>query len=174
MKQSRIVFAAIIILFSSAIILGQEGASPQFALKDLNGRAVRLRAYRGKVVLVNFWATWCPPCRAEMPELIRMQREYASHGLQIIGITFPPETKTRVQRFARSLKVNYPIILGTRQLKARFSSEETLPLTVIIDRDGKVNNIISGILLREEFDEKIKPLLTETTEGELSNAKSDH
>jgi hypothetical protein len=79
-----------------------------------------------------------------------------------------------VRRFASSLKVNYPIILGTRQLKARFSSEETLPLTVIIDRDGKVNNIISGILLREEFDEKIKPLLTETAEGEMSNAKSDH
>ena len=159
MKQSRIVFAAIIILFSSAIILGQERISPEFALKDLNGRAVRLRAYRGKVVLVNFWATWCPPCRAEMPELIRMQREYASHGLQIIGITYPPETKTRVQRFARSLKVNYPIILGTRQIRARFSSEEVLPLTVVIDRNGKVNDIISGILLPEEFDDKIKPLL---------------
>jgi len=159
MKQSRIVFAAIIILFSSAIILGQERASPEFALKDLNGRTVRLRAYRGKVVLVNFWATWCPPCRAEMPELIRMQREYASHGLQIIGITYPPETKTRVQRFARSLKVNYPIILGTRQIRARFSSEEVLPLTVVIDRNGKVNDIISGILLPEEFDDKIKPLL---------------
>jgi len=159
MKQSRIVFAAIIILFSSAIILGQERISPEFALKDLNGRTVRLRAYRGKVVLVNFWATWCPPCRAEMPELIRMQREYASHGLQIIGITYPPETKTRVQRFARSLKVNYPIILGTRQIRARFSSEEVLPLTVVIDRNGKVNDIISGILLPEEFDDKIKPLL---------------
>lgn len=159
MKQSRIVFAAIIILFSSALILGQEGASPEFVLKDLNGSTVRLRAYRGKVVLVNFWATWCPPCRAEMPELIRMQREYASHGLQIIGITYPPETKTRVQRFARSLKVNYPIILGTRQIRARFSSEEVLPLTVVIDRNGKVNDIISGILLPEEFDDKIKPLL---------------
>src|SRR6185369_5350180 len=159
MKQSRIVFAAIIILFSSAIILGQERISPEFALKDLNGSTVRLRAYRGKVVLVNFWATWCPPCRAEMPELIRIQREYASHGLQIIGITYPPETKTRVQRFARSLKVNYPIILGTRQIRARFSSEEVLPLTVVIDRNGKVNDIISGILLPEEFDDKIKPLL---------------
>jgi hypothetical protein len=109
-----------------------------------------------------------------MPDLVRLQREHARQGLQVIGITYPPETKIRVRRFASSLKVNYPIILGTRQLKARFSSEETLPLTVIIDRDGKVNNIISGILLREEFDEKIKPLLTETAEGEMSNAKSDH
>jgi thiol-disulfide isomerase/thioredoxin len=104
----------------SACVFGQE-VTPEFALKDLNGRTVRLRAYRGKVVVINFWATWCPPCRAEMPDLVRLQREYAKQGLQIIGITYPPETKTRVQRFARSLKVNYPIILGTRQIRARFS-----------------------------------------------------
>ena len=169
-----IVFAAMLITFSAPAVLGQAAVAPEFALKDLNGRTVRLRAYRGKVVVINFWATWCPPCRAEMPDLIRLQREYASHGLQIIGITFPPESKTRVQRFARSLKVNYPIILGTRQIRDRFSSEETLPLTVVIDRDGKVNDIISGILLPEEFDEKIKPLLMKNPEGEMRNAKSDH
>ena len=108
-----------------------------------------------------------------MPDLIRLQREYATQGLQIIGITYPPQTKTEVRRFARSLKVNYPIILGTRQIRARFSSEEILPLTVVIDRDGKVNDIISGILLPEEFDDKIKPLL-KTTEGEMKHGKSDH
>lgn len=169
-----IVFAAILIALSAPTVLGQAGVAPELALRDLNGRTVRLSAYRGKVVVINFWATWCPPCRAEMPDLIRLQREYASHGLQIIGITFPPENKTRVQRFARSLKVNYPIVLGTRQIRDRFSSEEVLPLTVVIDRDGKVNDIISGILLPEEFDQKIKPLLMKNTEGEMRNAKSDH
>ena len=169
-----LIFFVALLLVSPAIVLAHQTTAPQFVLRDINGNTVRLSAYRGKVVLINFWATWCPPCRAEMPDLVRLQREHARQGLQVIGITYPPETKTRVRRFASSLKVNYPIILGTRQLKARFSSEETLPLTVIIDRDGKVNNIISGILLREEFDEKIKPLLTETAEGEMSNAKSDH
>jgi len=166
-------FAVLMILSAGTSVVGQQTVAPQFALKDLNGRTVRLRAYRGKVVLINFWATWCPPCRAEMPDLVRLQREHARYGLQIIGITYPPETKTQVRRFARSLKVNYPIILGTRQIKARFSSEETLPLTVVIGRDGKVNDIISGILLRQEFDEKIKPLLMKNTEGER-NAKSDN
>jgi thiol-disulfide isomerase/thioredoxin len=170
----RIVFAALMIVCSCASVLAQEAIAPQFVLKDVDGRTVRLRDYRGKVVLINFWATWCPPCRAEMPDLVRLQREHASQGLQIIGITYPPERKDRVRRFARSLKVNYPIILGTRQIKARFSSEETLPLTVVIDRDGKVNEIISGILLRQEFDEKIKPLLMKDREGEMRNAKSDH
>ena len=174
LSNRSILFAAITIVFSSAGVLGQERVSPQFALKDLNGRTVQLSTYRGKVVLINFWATWCPPCRAEMPDLVRLQREHAGEGLRIIGITYPPETKTRVRRFARSLKVNYPIILGTRQIRARFSSEETLPLTVVIDRDGKLNDIISGILLPEEFVEKIKPLLMKNTEGEMRNAKSDH
>ena len=169
----RFVFAATVILFASASVLGQETIAPQFTLKDLNGKTVRLRAYRGKVVMINFWATWCPPCRAEMPALVRLQREHANQGLQIIGITYPPERKDLVQRFARSIKVNYPIILGTREIKARFSSEETLPLTVVINRDGKVSEIISGILLRQEFDEKIKPLLR-NTEGEMRNAKSNH
>lgn len=158
----RVVFAMMAIVFWCTGVVAQEKRAPQFALRDINGRTVRLSAYRGKVVLINFWATWCPPCRAEMPELVRLQREHAAQGLQIIGITYPPETKTRVRRFARRLKVNYPIVLGSRQLKARFSSEETLPLTVVIDRDGKVKEIINGILLCEEFEEKIKPLLMKT------------
>jgi thiol-disulfide isomerase/thioredoxin len=143
-------------------------------LRDLAGRPVRLSDYRGKVVLINFWATWCPPCRAEMPDLIKLQREHGKDGLQIIGITYPPERKARVRRFASKLKVNYPIALGTHETRALFSSDETLPLTVGIDRDGKVSEIISGILLRQEFDEKIKPLLTKNTEGEIRNADSNH
>jgi hypothetical protein len=109
-----------------------------------------------------------------MPDLVQLQRDYAKQGLQIIGITYPPERKTRVRRFARSLKVNYPIILGTREIKARYSSEETLPLTVVINRNGAISDIISGILLPEEFDEKIKPLLMKNMEGEMKDAKSDH
>ena len=162
------------LIFSPASVLQEKKVAPQLALKDLNGRTVRLSRYRGKVVVINFWATWCPPCRAEMPDLIKYQREYAKDGLQIIGITYPPEEEARVRTFATSLKVNYPIVLGTREIKARFSSDETLPLTVVINRDGKVTEIISGILLRQEFDEKIKPLLTNNTEGETRNAGTYH
>jgi thiol-disulfide isomerase/thioredoxin len=174
MTLLRTIFAVTVITFAALSVLGQKAQAPQFELKDVNGRIVRLSNYQGKVVLINFWATWCPPCRAEMPELVRLQREHAKQGLQVIGITYPPERKDRVRRFARSLKVNYPIILGTRQIKARFSSDETLPLTIVIDRGGKVTDIISGILLREEFDEKIKPLLMKNVEGGLGSAKSNH
>lgn len=160
-----IILATTVIAFSPASVLGQKDKVPQLELKDINGRLVRLSDYRGKVVLINFWATWCPPCRAEMPDLVRYQREYRKKGLQIIGITYPPERKDRVRRFARKLKVNYPIILGTVQIKAQFGPDVALPVTVVIDRDGKVIEIISGILLREEFDEKIKPLLMKNVEG---------
>lgn len=164
----------VLLVFSPASVLQAQTKAPELKLKDLNGRTVRLSDYRGKVVLINFWATWCPPCRAEMPDLIKIQREHRKDGLQIIGITYPPERKTRVRRFASSLKVNYPIALGTREIKDRFSSDETLPLTVVINRDGKVTEIISGILLRQEFEEKIKPLLTKETEGEIRNAESNY
>ena len=133
--------------------------APSLTLKSIEGRTVRLSDYRGKVVLINFWATWCPPCRAEMPDLVKLQREYGTDGLQIIGVTYPPEQRTRVRKFTRRMKVNYPIVLGTRETKAGFSPDETLPLTVIIDREGTIRGTIAGILLPEEFNVQIKPLL---------------
>lgn len=120
---------------------------------------MRLSDYRGKVVLINFWATWCPPCRAEMPLLIELQKEYGRDGLQIIGVTYQPEPLAHVRSFTRKLKVNYPVALGTPETKAAFSPDETLPLTIIIDREGTIRGTIAGILLPEEFNVQIKPLL---------------
>lgn len=173
MNRSILWLFTALLIGAPVSVSGQQVETPQFKLRDINGHTVRLSDYKGKVVLINFWATWCPPCRAEMPDLVKLQTEHAKQGLQIVGITYPPERESRVRRFARSVKVNYPIILGTRQIKARFSSEETLPLTVVINRDGSVSHIISGILLREEFEETIKPLLL-NKEGEKRNATSDH
>ena len=141
------------------IATGQGNQAPALALKDLRGRTLRLSDYRGKLVLLNFWATWCPPCRAEMPDLIKMQREYRSRGLQVIGVTYPPLEVKEVRRFIRKLGVNYPIALGAKETKTLFDEAETLPLTVVIDRQGNVRERIEGILLPEEFEQKIKPLL---------------
>ena len=129
-------------------------------LRDTRGRVFRLSDHRGKVVLINFWATWCPPCRAEIPDLIKLQRQYRANGLQIIGVTYPPQRLSQVRTFARKLNVNYPLALGTKETKRLFTSSETLPMTVIIDRNGEVREVIEGILLPEEFEQKIKPLLT--------------
>ncbi|HEX8459163.1 MAG TPA: TlpA disulfide reductase family protein [Pyrinomonadaceae bacterium] len=158
------------------IALGQEGArrAPSLTLKSIEGRTVRLGDYRGRVLLVNFWATWCPPCRAEMPALVKLQREYGKDGLRIIGITSQPERRARVRRLMRRLKVNYPVVLGTRETKATFNPDETLPLTVIIDREGKIRGQIEGILLPEEFEVQIKPLLQRrVSEGETNHVRKN-
>ena len=134
-------------------------ASYEWSLEKNNRDRENLSEYKGEVVLINFWATWCPPCRAEMPQLVKMQREYGSQGLQGIGITYPPQTLKEVLRFTRSLQVNYPTALGTKETMLLFDQSETLPVTIVIDRDGKIRDRIEGILLPEEFEQKIKPLL---------------
>jgi thiol-disulfide isomerase/thioredoxin len=131
-------------------------------LRDINGRWLSLSDYKGKVVLINFWATWCPPCRAEIPELIKLQNKYRNQGLRIVGVTYPPQARSQVRRFIRKMRINYAIALGRKSTKTQFDQSEILPLTVIINRDGKVHATVQGILYPEEFDEKIKPLLAGT------------
>jgi thiol-disulfide isomerase/thioredoxin len=152
--------ALVLLLITLPLItLGQSEKAPALALKDLRGRAFRLGDYKGKVVLLNFWATWCPPCRAEMPDLIKMQREYGRKGLRVIGVTYPPQEIEEVRQLIKQLGVNYPVALGTKEMKTLFDETETLPLTVVIDRQGNVRDRIEGILLPQEFEQKIKPLL---------------
>ena len=137
----------------------QSPPKPKLSLKDIQGRSLKLSDYKGKVVLVNFWATWCVPCRTEIPDLIKLQRSYRARGLRILGITYPPEKTSGVRRFARKLKVNYRVAMGTKATKAVFTSSETLPMTIVIDRKGVVRAVIEGIMYPDEFDEKVKPLL---------------
>jgi cytochrome c biogenesis protein CcmG/thiol:disulfide interchange protein DsbE len=148
-------------MLAMSVSLYGQGAtkSPSLKLKTLEGRQLNLSDYKGKVVVLNFWATWCPPCGAEMPALIKMQRDYRSKGLRVIGVTYPPQEALEVKQFIRKLGVNYPVALGTKETKALFAQTEELPLTVVIDRQGMVRELIEGILLPQEFEQKIKPLL---------------
>jgi thiol-disulfide isomerase/thioredoxin len=148
-----------LLLVPPSAALGQAQKAPALEFKDLRGRVRRLSDYRGKVVLLNFWATWCPPCRAEVPDLVRWQREYRRDGLQVIGVTYPPTDRAAVRGFVRRHRVAYPVLLGSKETKSLFDPGETLPFTVVIDREGRVREKIEGILLPDEFDEKVRPLL---------------
>jgi peroxiredoxin len=166
MTRAAIISLLIIVAFGAgapgAAIVQQTGErrpAPAFELKDLDGKTARLSDYRGKVLLINFWATWCPPCRAEMPDLVRLQEQYGARGLQIVGVTHPPQSVSTVRIVTRRLKVNYPVLLGSRELAEGYGVDEVLPVTIIVDREGNIRDRILGILEREEFDQKILPLL---------------
>jgi thiol-disulfide isomerase/thioredoxin len=137
----------------------QLASAPAFALKDLQGRTVRLSDYKGKVLIINFWATWCKPCLVEMPDFVKLQKEYETQGLQIIGITCPPMTQKNVEDVAQKLKINYPILYGTDEVSDAYYASAVLPTTLVVDREGKIRARILGILVPEEFDRSVKPLL---------------
>ena len=133
--------------------------APTVILKDMRGKTVKLSDFKGKVVLLNFWATWCVPCAAEVPDLVKWQDQYKTDGLQVIGITYPPTNAAAVRSFFRKNKINYPILLGSKATKKLFEPSDILPITVIIDRNGKIVDRIEGVIFTDEFETKIKPLL---------------
>jgi peroxiredoxin len=158
-----ILLAALLILQPVSAVkrqaAGQGQPAPAFALKDLRGRTLRLGDYKGKVLLINFWATWCAPCLVEMPDLVKLQKEHESRGLQIVGITCPPMSQKNVQDIARKLKINYPVLRGTHAVSDAYSANDVLPTTIVVDREGKIRARILGILEPEEFERSVKPLL---------------
>jgi peroxiredoxin len=155
----KLIIVVALIFLTPTIATSQSKRAPALTLRDTNGRSVRLADYKGKVVLINFWATWCAPCRAEIPDLIKLQRQYRNRGLRIIGITYPPEKPSQVRRFSRALGINYRIVIGTKATKAMFTSSETLPITVVMDRHGTIREVIEGVMYSDEFETKVKPLL---------------
>jgi peroxiredoxin len=133
------------------------GAAPAFTLVDLTGKNVSLSDFKGKVVVLDFWATWCPPCRREIPDFISLQKQYASQGVQIIGIALDEPEK--VQAFARDNGMNYPVLLGNDAITAKYGGIEGIPTTFIIDKTGRIVNKFEGFRPRETFEAEIKKLL---------------
>jgi peroxiredoxin len=118
-------------------ISGKGSPAPEFSLADLDGRNINLHAYRGKVVLLNFWATWCEPCRKEIPRFIQFQNAYASKGLQVIGISMDDDPKP-VREFRSEYKVNYPLVIGDAKLAESYGGVLGLPISFVIDPQGRI------------------------------------
>lgn len=136
-------------------------AAIDFALPDLEGRERTLSEWRGQVILLNFWATWCPPCREEIPLLIRKHERYAGQGLAIIGIAI--DRKQAVDDYRRDLDIPYPILMaeqeGLKLLASYGNRPGSLPYSVIIDRDGAIADRKLGIYRDTELEERLRPLL---------------
>ncbi len=130
-----------------------------FALEDANGQSLTLSSLRGKVVLLNFWATWCGPCRIEIPWFIEMEREFKDQGFAVVGVSMDEDGWTAVKPFMEEMKVNYRVVLGTEEAAQLYGGVEALPTTYILDRNGKVAAVHMGIVRRAVFEEEIRALL---------------
>jgi thiol-disulfide isomerase/thioredoxin len=142
--------------------------APDFSVKDLNDKEVKLADYRGKVVLVNFWATWCDPCRVEIPWLIAMQEKYGSQGFTVLGLAMDEEGKSIVAPFVakeryevngQKLPMNYPIVIGNESVAEQFGGLLGYPTSVLISKDGKQIKRVTGIINEDEISKLIEGAL---------------
>lgn len=145
-------------------------AAPDFTLKDANGKPVRLSDFRGKAVILDFWATWCGPCKVEIPWFIEFQRKYKDRGLVVLGVASGDEEWSVVRPFADKIKINYPVVLGNDTTADLYGGIEALPTTFLIDRDGRIAKIHIGLAAKEDFEDAIEKILDAAPESQRTSA----
>ncbi len=123
--------------------------APDFSLKDLRGQAVALGVFKGKVLVLNFWATWCPPCRKEIPDFIEAYRELRDKGLEILGVSVDETTAEALLEWTKKTGINYPIALATPEIVRDYEPGNYIPATIIIDRSGRIRYRQSSLLDKE-------------------------
>ncbi len=143
--------------------------APDFTLESLNGKSTRLSDFRGKAVLLNFWATWCGPCKIETPWLVELQNQYGSQGLQVVGIAMDDSSKEDIAKFAKDMGVNYPVLIGKEAVGDAYGGVPALPESFFIGRDGKIIDRIIGLKGRAEIEDSIKAALNTQSGPVLSN-----
>ena len=137
--------------------------APDFTLQTLDGQNVKLSDYRGKAVLLNFWATWCEPCKIEMPWFIDFQKQYAASGLQIVGVAMDDADVKDIAKFAQDMHVDYPILTGKdadrEKIADTYGGVQFLPESFYLDKDGKILERAFGLKGRGEIEDNIKKAL---------------
>ena len=137
----------------------QGQVAPDFSLASLNGEKLKLSDFRGKAVLLNFWATWCEPCKVEMPWFVDLQKKYGSQGLQVLGVAMDDASPKDIDEFAKKMGVNYPIVIGKEAVGDQYGGIPYLPSTFYIDRQGKVVERVFGLVSRSEIESNIQKAL---------------
>lgn len=145
---------------ASASVNFKDDTAPDFELKSLEGKTVHLTDFRGKAVLLNFWATWCQPCKIEMPWFVELQKKYGPQGLQVIGVAMDDASEQDIAKFAKEMGVNYPILVGKEAVGEAYGGVPYLPLTFFIDRSGKVTDKVPGLRSRSDIEDNVKKALS--------------
>jgi peroxiredoxin len=183
LKRNALVFATLCIAILAMVASGKymdrirrHGATtlvgdvrgvraPDFELKSLDGKQVKLSDFRGKAVLLNFWATWCSPCKVEMPWFVDLQKKYFNDGLVILGIAMDDTDTPKIAQFASEMGVNYPVLLGTDKVSEEYGNVEFLPTSFYIDREGRIVGKGTGLLDRSEVEQNVQKALTSRVVG---------
>ncbi len=149
MKSRLIIFVVLVLVVAGAYFAHRKGTgsgtvsskqphpAPDFTLSQFSGPPLKLSDYRGKVVLLDFWATWCEPCRAEIPHFVELQDKYGSQGFQIIGVSMD-DSPDPVPAFYKQFKMNYPVVMGNAQIGEEYGGVLGLPIAFVIDRQGLI------------------------------------
>ncbi|MDD5427925.1 MAG: TlpA disulfide reductase family protein [Candidatus Omnitrophica bacterium] len=156
-KILTIVVAALLLTScsqSSAIELGQ--SAPDFSLTDTDGQKVNLSDFKGKAVILNFFASWCPPCRAEIPDFVELQEAYGDKGFTFVGVSLVGARETK--DFAAKMGINYPVLIDDNKVSALYGPVRSIPTTFVIDKDMKVVKIYIGARSKETFESDIKEM----------------
>jgi len=140
-------------------------AAPDFSLADLKEATIKLSNYKGRVVLLDFWATWCEGCKVEIPWYMEFQKKYKESGLSVVGVSVDDDGWKSVKPFLEANQVNYPVVIGDWNLAARFGIT-SLPVTLLVDRNGKVADFHVGMVDKDAFDREIQILLKDSAAKE--------
>jgi peroxiredoxin len=130
--------------------------APDFSLASLDGKTLKLSDYHGKAVLLNFWATWCEPCKIEMPWFVDLQKKYGAQGFTVLGVAMDDASPSDIAEFAKKMGVNYPIVIGKEAVGDEYGGIPYLPSTFYIGRDGKVVERVFGLVSRSEIESNIQ------------------
>ena len=150
--------AALCFASTASAQLAANAKAPDFRVRTIDGKFVALSDYKGTVVLVNFWATWCTPCQTEMPRFIAFQKTYGAKGFQVVGISMDDSAEP-VRAFSKKLNTNYPIAMGNAKLAESYGGVLGLPITFLIDRQGKIAKRYEGVVDLDSMEKDIQGLL---------------
>jgi peroxiredoxin len=172
MKKSVLMTVTIGLIFLIGTAHRQSAAAqagyrqaPDFSLTDLSGKTIKLADFKGKVLFFNFWATWCPPCRTEIPDFVEVYSQMKAKGLEIIGLSLDSKGRETVSAFIEKYKINYPIVLETRdnteQIISDFDPGQYIPTTFVIDKQGRIRDKIVGQTDKKELLRYFNQLIAE-------------